>query len=517
MHEAEKRKFAWSKNTSHAYAARESSLFHTNKPVIEYSEKTELNEPLATGVSMKEMCAGLLGQVYFTLPLARNEAGQWVPSTLKSMDAFYSPYASSATPNISALEDFMLKVSREAFYNSPYYRHHAMRHLASNSTACPSYATILQKTHEQQKAGWNASENAYAIIASGIPASGIPASSSAAERMQEWLPNFENVTLERKGFMSHLLGAASTSTCFCGFQKQVDGISNKSLCVIPENIVRDIQVFGRVSLPSTLDFAYLQDRIIRDQGGIYDLLTENHRVQRTLSKIWLPEIWECPELSHVSDHWGFVADTDSWISGNESTSLNAWDFLEKGHGGLRVGTMQHVKRQVAMNLHPGLRIGVQNPSDGGPITGHTRCAADEPHMRPESLADQFIDDLFPAAQGVRESAPISHCLRFTIEVARLQALTVAGNLLKVEENTFSQQSFVANSWKAKCAAQIDMVGMCAMTKALDVVGGRWSTGEPSCPFHWSSQPSTAIATWGYITPGCLVYIHNTRQAYDPCR
>jgi hypothetical protein len=113
--DSERQRYKWSNNMDHAYVARESSLFRTHKPVIEYSEKTELNEPLQkegpnANVSMKEMCAGLLGQVYFTIPLAANEKGQWVPTTLQSMDAFYNPYTGSSTPNITSLEDFMLNL-----------------------------------------------------------------------------------------------------------------------------------------------------------------------------------------------------------------------------------------------------------------------------------------------------------------------------------------------------------------------------------------------------------------------
>lgn len=57
-------------------------------------------------VSMWESCGGLLGQVYFTLPLALNSRGQYVPTTTPR----YSPYEPSSTPNVSALEGFMLQV-----------------------------------------------------------------------------------------------------------------------------------------------------------------------------------------------------------------------------------------------------------------------------------------------------------------------------------------------------------------------------------------------------------------------
>lgn len=39
-----------------------------------------------------------------------------------------------------------------------------------------------------------------------------------------------------------------------------------------------------------------------------------------------------------------------------------------------------------------------------------------------SVAKEVVDDLFPAAQGVHESAPVSFCLRYAIEFSRLRML-----------------------------------------------------------------------------------------------
>lgn len=369
-------KLKWSNNSAYAYAARESSLFHTHKPVIEYSEKTELNEPLS--MSLTEMCAGLLGQVYFTLPLSQNANGQWVPSTLKSTDAFYSPYTGSATPNITALQDFMLKVSKEAFYSSPYYRHHAMRHLASNSTACTTFASLVEQNESTQE---------YTVL-----------EESAYSKMDA--SYFQNFSIRRRGFMSNLLGSKK---CFCGFVQP-----SKSTCQIPEEIVKDILLFGETLLPSTPDYAYLNEKIVKNQFGQFDLETENHIVQRTLSRIWLNQIWPCPQLGDLSDHWGFIKDANAWISGNESLQLNATDYLDVGYGGLRVGTMKFLKEQVREKWTPSHRTGMQNPVDGGPVTGHTRCQADESTMRPETLANHFIDDLFPASQGNLRQSTLNH-------------------------------------------------------------------------------------------------------------
>ena len=45
-------------------------------------------------------------------------------------------------------------------------------------------------------------------------------------------------------------------------------------------------------------------------------------------------------------------------------------------------------------------------------------------MRPESVAAHFVNDLFPAAQGVVESPAVSHCMRFAMEMARVNVIAI---------------------------------------------------------------------------------------------
>lgn len=147
MWQNEKDRYNWTNSEAHSFAARESSLFHKHKPVVSYGYD-ELGTPMHNGtVSMWEMCAGLLGHVHFTLPLEKNSRGQYVPTTLKSSSrTAYSPYTPSNTPNLTALEDFIVQISRDAFEISPFYRHYGMFHLASDSAGCPDYANTMQNS-----------------------------------------------------------------------------------------------------------------------------------------------------------------------------------------------------------------------------------------------------------------------------------------------------------------------------------------------------------------------------------
>ena len=79
-------------------------------------------------------------------------------------------------------------------------------------------------------------------------------------------------------------------------------------------------------------------------------------------------------------------------------------------------------------------------------------------------------------------------------------------------------------WRQKCAAQIDLLGVCVMSKALESKNGQYSSGiPPRCPFKLSVSPSISSfkTVLAYTTPGCLVYVHETNERpsslHDPCQ
>ena len=349
---AERTRYDWSSDPGNSYSATESSLFHTNAPVVSYGED-ELGEPMSNGtVSMWEMCAGLLGQVYFTLPLKKNSLGQYVPTTLQSDSTTgYSPYTPSKTANISALEDFVMTVSRSAYYASPFYRHYAMRHLASDSAGCPSVAKQVQDSNTVPKGSTYRfkEETEY----------GVPLTDGSL---------LGQLNISRKGIKYGLLGASGRHTCFCGFVALQVVPPLQHPCELPMLIQEHLRAVVLVVI--TADMQYLRDVIVSAQGGTFSL-SQNERVQRTLSTIWLGELWTCPEMQ-VADHWGIVRDATAWVSSSEGSELRANDLLETGYGGLRAGTVQYVLKEAAAKITPRQRIGTMNPSDGGTLTGQTR-------------------------------------------------------------------------------------------------------------------------------------------------
>lgn len=251
----------------------------------------------------------------------------------------------------------------------------------------------------------------------------------------------------RKGVLRGFLGAAPRHSCFCGFQM----IGEQ--CVLPVAILEYIRIR---QLPVTSDMAFLRNDIASVQGGRF-FLHQNERVQRTLRQIWQPNTWQCPEMD-PSDHWGIIATVDggAWLRSSEGTTIRANDLLQVGMAGpLRVGTVGQILSESRSKITPAARVGTMNPSDGSPITGHTQCEVNRDGLRGESLAAHFVNDLFPAAQGVVDSPAVSHCMRYAIEVARLSVITiVSGNTGTTTSNPTRQtimasMSSTANSWKKR--------------------------------------------------------------------
>lgn len=410
------------------------------------------------------------------------------------------------TKNISA-------VYRDAFISSPLYRHYLMRHLASDSAGCPSVADKVQNT----AANPVPDDSVYIFTDGGQSQSLTLGSPLTTRRPRD--DGFYNIS--RKGVRRGLLGAAGSRSCFCGFQEVTRG-NNTSVvqwCSVPREIVAYFNTSQSASLQLTENVIWFKNVVINQQGGFFKM-DQNFMVQRTLRQTWQAASWRCPEMD-PSDHWGIIRNATAWILSKEGTSIPANDLLETGYGGLRVGTIPWVLEESRKKITPAARVGTMNPYDGGTLTGQSRCQSNNATMRPESLAGLFVDDLFPAAQGVVDSAPVSHCMRYALEVARVNVIAILTGTNTTREQIMTQQSAAARMWRQKCAAQVRLLGMCVTTKALDVKGGVLSKQPSQCPFRLA--PGAVYSnSQGYITPGCLVYAYassNLQRAtlHDPCR
>ena len=190
-----------------------------------------------------------------------------------------------------------------------------------------------------------------------------------------------------------------------------------------------------------------------------------------------PWEWPCPALM-ASDHWGFLgtAGADPWAR-----------IQSQGPSGLRTGALRW---QTSTLLTDPSRRKEAVP----PPLAHCNLSP------PQSLVDHMVDDLFPAAQGVRQGALVSNCLRYVIELARLNAYTQAGLVIPA-----SEQAQVAATWRKRCDMKLRQATTCETYGVYYIQGD----ATAQCPL-FSVAPQYAHA----LTPSCLVLYNGA--AYDPC-
>ncbi len=111
-------------------------------------------------------------------------------------------------------------------------------------------------------------------------------------------------------------------------------------------------------------------------------------------------------------------------------------------------------------------------------------------------------------------------MRFAMEMARVSVITILTGTLDTRETLLAGISGTMRQWRQKCSAQIDLLGVCVMTKALESRDGAFSNGPPShCSFRLDTDKY--ITPLAYITPGCLVYVYENNgmpaTVHDPCQ
>ena len=220
-------------------------------------------------------------------------------------------------------------------------------------------------------------------------------------------------------------------------------------------------------------------------AGAFDMDTAMRAVHDQQGGAW-PSAWPCPALM-ASDHWGLFP-TSPLPTPNATNATDAqWRVLRRGPSGLRAGSLAYQSQTLLMTPFQRAEPALPEPLQCGLAP-------------PRSLVDHFVDDLFPAAQGVRQSAPVSYCLRFVVELARRLAYDQAGLTLPA-----SEQTQIVAAWQRRCEAKLNQTAFCEAYDIFSIPG----TANPSvCPFIIQAPYV------GAITPSCLVVFQGV--AYDPC-
>ena len=211
--------------------------------------------------------------------------------------------------------------------------------------------------------------------------------------------------------------------------------------------------------------------------------------------------WDCPETD-LSAAWGFLDPqaNEAWLQGRTSLSPSFEELLREGRAGVKYGNIATLKGASGKaSINPARR---QIPLENARLY---TCA--DPPVSPATLATHLVNDLFPMAQGVDEAGGTAYCLRYLIELARLQALTL------MAENSIEavQQALTTATWRARCGSQLQLLHLCVSLNVFFPPSGASFT-----PFAVQCKHFAPIATADtYTTPECLLSVRGA--FYDPCR
>ena len=222
----------------------------------------------------------------------------------------------------------------------------------------------------------------------------------------------------------------------------------------------------------------------------------------------------------LSDHLGFMdpAATEAWLRGEVQLQTSAEFLLRYGAGGLKVGNLPRMSEPdlgLGARFSAGLDAVISeffNESSRAHSREDARLDGCDAHARAQNftadLLREFVDGLFPMAQGVGESGVGSYCLRFAVELSALQLFESHPGL---DVRVVVAQKELVQRWRTKCGTQVQLVGMCG---ALDLYhdGGAqpWSCLHPWRLLRNVTFPGEDM----YVTPDCLVKIGDF--FYDPC-
>lgn len=521
----------WSSSAS-TQAAEEAAgqgLYTSYRPIMNYTAQ-EAGHPFRFGRSLWSMCTGLVSQVMFTMPLAptlvqeaEQGEGQWMWTAAGAFASSgggpgppFDPiveHDKGAQEGLSALEAHVRDLLKPSFLRTSTFWHYVMRHVPSDSLVCaknvasgPGGGTIRYV---------NADPVFPLLNASRIP------------------------PIKLKGYAHGALGEAGAS-CFCGWApSKVAG-----QCTVPSEVCD--------ALPEALRLALVQaDDTCAYQHG--SQLAEGTLLPEIL-RLWATgggeQGWPCPSME-LSDGWGLMSNlqANNWIlwDGKSSSTLNirVASLAHSGRAGVMLGNIDTLEAQAAREglwpsnrEHPLLAAEVPGAAESDRRAEAASLRVCASHILstfdPASLVRDVVDDLFPAAQAVHESAPVSACLRYVIEYARLRFVELLAARYRefaqtAEQETLPQriqielegQEATASSWRARCEGQLDLLGVCSSNGVFEMFPDPEPDWGEACPFVLS-EPYTVRKTERrhYVTPGCLVFIQDPGSPgafYDPCR
>jgi hypothetical protein len=459
--------------------ARDDGLYGSQHPITNYGA-AETGAPFEHDSSIWDMCAGMVSQVIFTMPvvsLTVDGHDSWTTATVLGLrnrqlefDPVREPDFDGVDPNgLSMLEKYVRLLLERSFTDSPLFWHYAVRHVPSESLVCDS---SLPSTHNITPGTLKFSREGGVDVFPDI----------------NDLPGY--------GYDAFPLGGTDAQ-CFCGWDL------NNGRCLVPDAVC--------LSTNQSIGCSYLH--------GSQEL----RKFTTGLVESWnTTGSWGCPETD-LSDSWGIMPSESaamSWIAveTGDDFEINTLDLLKTGMGGLRIGNANLLAHQARVQgVNPGSRVDKLHSLAGNSSVVLKNCGDNIlKTFDAQRVVDDVVDDLFPMAQGILDSHVVSVCLRFAIEYLRLRVMDmIAENGLKDMRSYMDTQEPVVARWRTKCELQLDMLGICKSNGLFDYVP---VVEHPyDCPFRITDDYTDREY---YVTPGCLVWIRDSPTIgsfYDPCR
>lgn len=382
---------------------------------------------------------------------------------------------------LSMLERYVSRLLDDSFADSSLFWHYAMRHVPTPSLACAK--DYSSTNYRPSSANLTFANDA---------------------RLPPPVPDTPK-DIPAHGYGAFPLGGAR-SMCLCGWPRSSDQAS----CQVPPALCTHLGLAHNCSYdPSTQAGRGLRTSILRLEQAD-----------------WQGKSWPCPELD-LSDAWGIISakDSEDWIMAGskpvaqQSTRLS--ELLRAGRAGLRIGNAGTLASDAREQIVPPAREHPLLPEDDDRSTGAALNRCSDTILKtfdPVSVAREVVDDLFPVAQGIYEAAPMSSCLRYSIEFSRLRMLRALQGLGKNVQEEVALQKSVTDAWRGKCESQLNMLAVCKSNGLFDTIPAKEFPYE--CPFRITDVYESPEKGGGryhyYVAPGsCLLY--HAGSFYSPCR
>ena len=451
---AEQAKYDW---TGSRRASDEARL-NPKRPAYTYGPEEAMSPLGSVESTLWDVCHASLKQVFWTLPIyAGNNTIVFGAERADDGSIVSDPLTFDALPydgDAGRLEDYIRALVSQAALKSPLFRHYVPRHAPSPSLVCVPDPSAPPP---DLSADGEAAYNDYLHQPPGSPSVTV----------------LEGRRLGRFPVYDYRRMALGAVACPCDWA-QADG-----LCQAPP--------------PAACAAA-------RAVTGRTDCQFHPSNASSILAAFAVE--WPCPEFE-LSAHWGLLDDAaaEQWLQGHTSLTVDAQDLLQYGRAGARAGGMDTLRASSKTAIHPGAR---HTPLERARLTS---CGAGDRLMGVRDLAQGFVEQLFPMAQGVEESGVAAHCLRYTMEVALLQALS----LVSQDSYEASSQAEAVARWRRRCGAQLQLLTLCVNLDVFRAPDRTFNLLTETC-MHFAPVFTAANL---YMTPECLVFLDG--QFYDPCR